>query len=139
MYFLLVAGALSSAFIPVFTSYLAKNREEEGWVVASTFLTVTGGLLIMLTVLGIIFAPVLAPLVAYQFTGSQRLLLIHLMRVMFPAVFFTALSGLTAGVLNSYQHFIAPVVGPIIYNLFIILGAYLLGPRWESPEWQWVP
>ncbi len=129
MYFLLVAGALSSAFIPVFTGYLAKNEEKEGWVVASTFLTATGIALVGLTILGVIFTPVLAPLVAYQFTGEQRLLLIHLMRVMFPAVFFTALSGLTAGVLNSYNHFAIPVIGPIFYNIFIILGAYLLGPR----------
>lgn len=129
MYFLLVAGALSSAFIPVFTSYLAKNEEQEGWIVASTFLTATGALLILLTVLGVIFTPVLAPLVAYRFAGEQKLLLIHLMRVMFPTVFFTALSGLTVGILNSYHHFLAPVTGPIFYNIAIILGAYLLGPR----------
>lgn len=128
MYFLLVSGALSSAFIPVFTSYLATDREKEGWVVASTFLTITTLLLVIITILGTIFSPVLAPLVAYQFVGEQRALLIHLMRIMFPAVFFTALSGLTAGLLNSYRHFIAPVVGPIWYNIAITLGAYLLGP-----------
>ena len=48
---------------------------------------------------------------------------------MFPAVFFTALSGLAVGVLNSYQRFILPVMGPILYNIGIILGAYILGPR----------
>lgn len=129
MYYLLVSGALSSAFIPVFTSYLAKDEEKEGWIVASTFLTITTTLLVMVTVLGAIFSPVLAPLVAYQFVGEQRALLIHLMRIMFPAVFFTALSGLTAGILNSYRHFMAPVIGPIWYNIAITLGAYLLGPH----------
>jgi putative peptidoglycan lipid II flippase len=68
-------------------------------------------------------------LVAYKFTGEQRELLIYLMRIMFPAVFFTALSGLAVGILNSYQRFILPVMGPILYNIGIILGAYLLGPR----------
>lgn len=129
MYFLLVGGALSSAFIPVFTSYLAREEEDEGWEVASTFLNANVILLVSLSLLGIIFAPYLAPFVAYKFSGAQRDLLISLMRIMFPAVFFTALSGLAVGVLNSYQRFTLPVVGPIIYNIGIILGAYLLGPK----------
>ena len=129
MYFLLVGGALSSAFIPVFTSYLARGDEDEAWIVASSFLNATFLGLVALTGLGIMFSPQLAPLVAYKFTGEQLKLLIHLMRIMFPAVFFTALAGLAVGVLNSYQKFILPVTGPIIYNIGIILGAYLLGPK----------
>lgn len=129
MYYLLVGGALSSAFIPVFTSYLAKGEEEEGWDLASSFLNLTFLALVAFSLLGIIFSPQLAPLVAYRFTGEQRELLVYLMRIMFPAVFFTALSGLAVGILNSYQRFILPVMGPILYNIGIILGAYILGPR----------
>ena len=79
-------------------------------------------------ILGVIFTPSLAPLVGIGFGGEQRELLILLMRVTFPAVFFTALSGLAMGVLHSYQRFTLPALGPIIYNLGQILGAYLLGP-----------
>ncbi|NLA58626.1 MAG: murein biosynthesis integral membrane protein MurJ [Firmicutes bacterium] len=129
MYYLLVGGALSSAFIPVFTSYLAKGEEDEGWNLASSFLNLTFLTLVVFSLLGTIFSPQLAPLVAYNFTGEQRELLVYLMRIMFPAVFFTALSGLAVGVLNSYQRFVLPVMGPILYNIGIILGAYLLGPR----------
>lgn len=129
MYYILVGGALSAAFIPVFTGYLARGQEEEGWRVASTFINITVLLLFLCTGLGIIFAPSLAPLVAYQFSGDQLSLLIRLMRIMFPAVFFTALAGLTMGVLNSYQYFFTTALGPIIYNTAIILSAYLLGPR----------
>ncbi|MDI3280122.1 MAG: murein biosynthesis integral membrane protein MurJ [Bacillota bacterium] len=129
MYYLLVGGALSAAFIPVFTEYLARGEEEEAWRVASSFLNLVVLLLLGFTVLGILFAPLLAPLVAYKFAGEQLRLLVYLMRIMFPAVFFTALAGLGMGVLNSYQHFTLPALGPIVYNIFIILGAYLLGPR----------
>jgi putative peptidoglycan lipid II flippase len=129
MYYLLVGGALSSAFIPVFTSYLAKGEEAEGWNLASSFLNLTFLGLVAFSLLGMAFSPQLAPLVAYNFTGEQRELLIYLMRIMFPAVLLTALSGLAVGVLNSYQRFILPVMGPILYNIGIILGAYLLGPR----------
>ncbi|NLK07195.1 MAG: murein biosynthesis integral membrane protein MurJ [Firmicutes bacterium] len=129
MYFLLVGGALSSAFIPVFTGYLAKGAEDEAWIIATSFLNVTFLGLVGFTALGALFSRQLAPLVAYKFSGEQLDLLIYLMRIMFPAVFFTALAGLAVGILNSYQKFIVPVIGPIIYNLGIILGAYLLGPK----------
>ncbi|BAS28497.1 murein biosynthesis integral membrane protein MurJ [Limnochorda pilosa] len=129
MYFLLVGGALSAAFIPVFSQYLATRDEEEAWRVASSFLNLVVGLLLLFAVLGMLFTPALAPLVAYRFTGQERELLIHLMRLMFPAVFLTALAGLGIGVQNAYQRFVFPMLGPIVYNLGIILGAYLLGPR----------
>ena len=129
MYFLLVGGALSAAFIPVFSQYLATRDEDEAWRVASSFLNLVVGLLLVFTVLGVLFTPALAPLVAYGFTGEQEALLIHLMRLMFPAVFLTALAGLGIGVQNAYQRFVLPMLGPIVYNVGIILGAYLLGPR----------
>ncbi len=128
MYQLLVGGALSSAFIPVFTQYLAQEQEEEAWHVASTFMNLIGLLLVLLLVLGLVFTPLLAPLVGVGFHGEQRELLILLMRVTFPAVFFTALAGLMMGVLNSYRQFTLPAIGPVFYNIAQILGAYLLGP-----------
>ena len=128
MYQLLVGGALSSAFIPVFTEYLAKDDEKEAWHVASVFLNTTFLILLLVMILGVIFTPYLAPLVGVGFSGEQRDLLVLLMRVTFPAVFFTALAGLCMGVLHSYQVFLLPALGPIIYNLGQILGAYILGP-----------
>lgn len=128
MYQLLVGGALSSAFIPVFTQYLAQDEEREAWYVASIFLNITVLALLFIMILGVLFTPSLAPLVGIGFSGEQKDLLILLMRVTFPAVFFTALSGLSMGVLNSYQSFTLPALGPIVYNLGQILGAYLLGP-----------
>jgi putative peptidoglycan lipid II flippase len=128
MYYLLVGGALSAAFIPVFTSYLANDKEKEGWYVASTFINVTVLLLLAFTIVGIIFAPQLAPLVAYDFSGRDLALLVRQMRFMFPAVFFTALAGLQMGILNSYQVFGPPAFGPIVYNLAIIVACYVLGP-----------
>ncbi|MDI6869932.1 MAG: murein biosynthesis integral membrane protein MurJ [Bacillota bacterium] len=133
MYYLLIGGALGSAFIPVFTEYLAKEKEQEAWYVASSF--INGVVVIMLgfVALGMVFAPLLAPLVAYEFKGEQFRLLVFLMRMMFPAVFFTALSGVGAAILNSYRRFGIPAFGPIAYNLCIIAAAYLLGPKYDIP------
>lgn len=129
MYYLLVGGALSAAFIPLFSEYLAKGEETEGWKMASTFLNVTIILLACFSLLGMVFARQLAPLQAYQMKEGKLELLVELTRMMFPAVFFTALAGLMGGVLNSYQRFFIPAFGPILYNVGIILGAWFLGPR----------
>ncbi|NLY74879.1 MAG: murein biosynthesis integral membrane protein MurJ [Firmicutes bacterium] len=129
MYYLLVGGALSAAFIPIFTEYLAKGDEEEGWKVASTFINITALLLIIFTVFGMIFARGVALWEAPSFPEDKMLLLVKLTRVMFPAVCFTALAGLIGGVLNSYRHFLAPALGPVFYNIAIISGAFWLGPR----------
>lgn len=128
MYQLLVGGVISSAFIPIFTQYLTAEDEKEAWYIASSFVNFTAIMLLILTILGIIFAPILAPLVGVGFVGEQRNLLITLMRITFPAVFFTALSGLEMGILNSYKQFTLPALGPLLYNTAQILSAYLLGP-----------
>jgi putative peptidoglycan lipid II flippase len=127
MYYLLVGGALAAAFIPIFTEYLARDQEEEGWKVASTFINMTVLLLFLFTVFGMIFAGSLAPLEAPHFAPDKTRLLVELTRVMFPAVCFTALSGLMGGVLNSYHHFFIPAMGSVVYNIVIITGAVCLG------------
>lgn len=129
MYYLLVGGALSAAFIPVFTEYLTKGEEEEGWKVASTFINITVLLLFCFTIMGMIFTKWITPLEAPHFAKDKMDLLIELTRIMFPAVCFTALAGLMGGALNSYRHFFAPAAGPIFYNIAIICGAAFLGAR----------
>lgn len=129
MYILLVGGAISAAFLPVFTEYLAKEQHQEAWELASTFISAGTLFLLLFATLGTIFSPWLAPLVAYRFEGEQLALLVYLMRLMFPAVLFTAMAGMAMGIHHAYRHFVMPMVGPIFYNVAIILGAYLLGPR----------
>jgi putative peptidoglycan lipid II flippase len=130
MYYLLVGGALSAAFIPVFNEYLTKGEEEEGWRVASTFINITVLILTAFTLFGVIFSEWMAPLEAPGFTGAKMDLLVVLTRLMFPAVCFTAMAGLMTGALNSYKHFFAPALGPVFYNIAIIGCAVWLGPSW---------
>lgn len=130
MYYLLVGGALSAAFIPVFTEYLAKGEEEEGWKMASTFINLVVLFLVVITTLGVIFTRWMTPVIAPSFKGEKLQLLIGLTRIMFPGVCFTALAGLMGGVLNSYRRFLGPALGPNVYNIGIIIGAGWLGSTW---------
>ncbi|QGG47912.1 murein biosynthesis integral membrane protein MurJ [Heliorestis convoluta] len=126
LYFLLVGGALSTAFIPVFSSYIATKNDKEAWHVASSFINAMILLISVGVVLGIIFTPYLIPLVAYDFKGETLEQAIFLTRIMFPSVLFTSLAGLAMGVLNSHRHFLMPALGSVVYNVVIILCGLLL-------------
>ncbi|MDD4666310.1 MAG: murein biosynthesis integral membrane protein MurJ [Clostridia bacterium] len=121
LYYLLVGGALSSAFIPVFAGYLATNKEEEGWRVASTVFNLVIMLMLGGVFLGIIFAPALIQLLVPGFSPENMVLTVKMTRIMFLQTFFMALNGISMGILNSYQHFLAPAVGAVMYNLGIIV------------------
>lgn len=129
MYDLLIAGALSAGFMPVFTEYLAKDDEDGAWKAANTFITVAIIFIVVFNILGMIFAKYLVPLVAAGVVDDPRKykLTVELTRVMLPAVTFTVIAGLLKGILNSYKRFRVSAYGPVVYNIGIILGAALLG------------
>ena len=121
IYMLLVGGALSSAFIPVFSSYLATDREEDAWKMASVVFNYTMLALVFLIILAFIYADPLVYLLAPKLPPYYLHMAVFYTRLMFIQCFFMALNGLALGVLNSYNHFTTPAVGGIIYNLGIIV------------------
>lgn len=139
LYFLLSSGALSSAFIPVFTEYITKGREDEAWKVFSilgTFIFITLGSVIVLCE---IFTRQLMPLVAPGFVRYPALLeqTIVLTRILLPGVLFFFIGGLIIATLYSRQHFVAPALAPIIYNIGIIIGGLTLGSRIGTAGLTW--
>ncbi len=125
---LLVAGALASAFIPVFSGYLAKEREKEAWHVASSVMNAMLLLLIALSAVMWLAAPALMPLLVPEFTPSQWELSTRLTRIMLLSPIFMGLSALFTGVLNSYRQFLSGATAPLVYNLVIILFALFASP-----------
>jgi putative peptidoglycan lipid II flippase len=120
---LLADTALSAAFIPVFSGLLEKERRREAWQVAFTVTLLATGVLGVITILGMVFAPEVVKVVA---PGSGfkdpdiAALTVHLMRVMFPTVVILGIAGVFMGILNSYNHFTMPALAPIVWNLVII-------------------
>lgn len=133
MFDLLIAGALSAGFMPVFTSYLANDDEDGAWEAANTFITVFVLFIIGFNIVGEIFTRYLVPLVAVGVLDNKAKyeLTVSLTRIMLPAVTFTVTAGLTRGILNSYKRFIVPAFGPVVYNVGMILGAILLGRKFK--------
>src|ERR1051325_6514575 len=91
---LVAEGAVSAAFIPVFTRYLAEDREEEAWAFANTMLTLITLFLTAVTVIGIVFSPLIVRLFAAGFgdTPGKLDLTAALNRIMFPYICLISLS-----------------------------------------------
>ncbi len=131
MIFLIVAGgALGSAFIPTFSGYLTRDDRDGAWRLASAVANLALVLLTGLAGLTALLAPVLVrTLIAPGFDPAQQALTVSLLRLMLISPIIFGVSGIVMGALNAYQHFLLPALAPSIYNLSIIGGALLLGPR----------
>ncbi|MGC8811342.1 MAG: murein biosynthesis integral membrane protein MurJ [bacterium] len=120
-------GALTASFIPVYSEYLnQKSKEESDELVNASFSILTVSLIIIAG-LGIIFSPLIVKIMAYGFTkdAAKFHLTVLLTRIMFPYIFFIGLVALAMGVLNSWKHFTAPALAPVLLNICIIISALL--------------
>lgn len=121
IYMLLVGGALSAAFIPVFSSYLNDGRKQEAWETASVVFNYIVLLLLLLIAVAYVFTAPLIRLLAPGLPPNYAAVAVHLTHIMFIQTFFMALSGISQGILNSFNKFAAPAIGSVLYNLFIIV------------------
>src|SRR5262245_6321944 len=122
-------GAVSAAFIPVFSRYIAEKKESDAWEFANTMLTMLTLLLTAVTLAGILFSPLIVRLFASGFADSPGKLDLTttLSRIMFPYIFLISLSALAMGILNSFHRFEAPALSPVVLNLTMIAFSFLGG------------
>jgi putative peptidoglycan lipid II flippase len=133
LFFLIAGGALSSAFIPVFSEYLHTGREDEAWHVFSVVTTVMTLAIGLFVVLATIFAVPLTEAVAGGKSPELIPLIAHMSRILLPAQLAFFLGGLMFGTLYARQRFVAPGLGPNVYNLGIIFGALVLSSFVQPP------
>ncbi|MFH1388126.1 MAG: murein biosynthesis integral membrane protein MurJ [Patescibacteria group bacterium] len=122
---LLVVGAISAGFIPVFVSYLNKDKNKS-WYLANSILNIMSLSLIIVCLVLIIFAPWLIKLIAPGFSLEKTALTVELTRIMFLSPLFLGLSAVFGGILQSFSRFLVYSLGPIMYNLGIIFGILFL-------------
>ncbi|OGP32125.1 MAG: murein biosynthesis integral membrane protein MurJ [Deltaproteobacteria bacterium GWC2_42_11] len=128
-------GALTVAFIPVFTDELAKGSREDARKLVSSAFTFLSIVLIILTIAGVIFSRHIVSLISPGFTDmpDKSALTISLAQWMFPFLFFISLVALSMGVLNSLKHFTAPAFSPVWFNVSIIFCALILTNYMNQP------
>ena len=124
---LFAEGALSSAFVPIFTEYLTTKSKEEAarlaTLVASSIIVVVGSICL----LGAIFSEALVLLIApgFQEDPEKFALTVSMTRIMFPFLLLVALAAQAMGILNACNRFGVPATASTMFNI-VSLGAGLL-------------
>ncbi len=128
LFFLIAGGALSSAFIPVFSEYIATNREKEAWRIFSAVASVMTLIVVILIIIGEIFTWPLVNLTnpGYAAIPGKIEATVRLTRILLPAQVCFFLGGLMMGTLTARNLFAGQAFGPVIYNLGIIFGGEFL-------------
>jgi putative peptidoglycan lipid II flippase len=133
---LFAEGALSAAFVKVFTDYQIKRTEIEAWRLASLIFNVLAVVMSVITVIGIFIAPYIIPLLARGFPPAKAALAVTLTQIMFPFILLVALAALAMGVLNTKGRFGIPASASTAFNIASIvfglaLAFWLSGGEWE--------
>ncbi len=121
---LVVLGALSAGFIPLF----AKFDDERAWRFANMVLSWLVVALPSLSALFVVFAPLLLPIITPGFSGSKLALAITLSRIMALSPVLLGLSNVFGGILQSRRRFFLYALSPALYNLGIIIGIVAFVP-----------
>ncbi len=152
IYNLLILGALSAGFIPVFSSLIKKMKSsddkniffdrfkeenKEAWNLVSNLLNTLIIVLFFFSLLGFIFAPQLISLITPGFSDELKTTTVMLTRIMFLSPLFLGISSLLGGILQSFKNFLIFSLAPIFYNIGIIAGALWLVPIMGASGLAW--
>lgn len=124
---LVVLGALSASFIPVFSEQLTKD-ETVAYKISSSLITILLFFYIVLAIVLVIFARRFSLLIAAGFSSGQIDLMANFTRAMLIAQGFFLISNFLTAVIQSHQRFIVPALAPLFYNLGIIASIVFLAP-----------
>ena len=127
VYNLLILGALSAGFIPVFLSVWEKN-EKHAWRVTNSILHILGFFLVTLLVPLYFLLPTIIPHIVPGFSTAALGETVTLSRIMLLSPLILGMSGIVSGVLQSRKSFFIYSLTPILYNIGIILGVIFLVP-----------
>ena len=130
-------GAMTAAFIPVFTGLKKQENKQKLWKFANIFFFDLTLLMTVIMVAGILLSPLLVQVIAPNFkTVPGKLgLTVSLTRIMFPYIFFISLAALAMAILNSFKKFFVPALTPVLFNLSIITLALIFAGNMEQPAY----
>ena len=140
---LFAEGAFSQAFVPIFGEYKNRKGHDETKLLVDHVVTLLAITLFVVTLIGIIAAPILVYFTAPGFVknADKFSLTVQLLRITSPYIFFISLVAVAAGILNTYNKFWVPAIAPILLNLCNISAALWLAPYCDPPivamAWSW--
>ncbi len=126
---LISGGALTHAFIPVFSGFLAKGKVEAAWKLSSHLINIIFTLALIISAVVFVSAPwLVGNVVAPGFDAATANNTIDMMRILLLSTIIFAVSGIFSGILNSHQHFLLPALAPIMFDIGILFGVIFLLP-----------
>ena len=127
---LFAEGAMSAAFVPTFTRYLAKNGKSHAWRLGNQLLSALVVATGLIVITGIILAEPLTRMLAgaYSAVPGKLELTVLLTRILMPFLTLVAAAAALMGMLNSLNRFFTPALSPAMYNVGIIASGALLVP-----------
>ena len=128
-------GAFSQAFVPIFSEYKSRRGHDETKLLVDHVTTLLAIILFVVTLIGIVAAPVLVYVTAPGFAANPEKfnLTVQLLRITSPYIFFISLVAVSAGILNTYNKYWVSAFAPVLLNLCFIAAMVWLVPYFERP------
>jgi len=128
-------GAFSQGFVPVMARYRENDNQKDSREFIDAVAGTLGLILFVVTLIGVIAAPLFVLVVAPGFIGEDGRfdLATAMLRFTFPYLFFVSLTAFAGGVLNTYGRFAAAAFTPVILNVVLIVSALWLAPMAQEP------
>ena len=132
---ILAEGAVTAAFIPIFTETLAKKGESAAWKFTANLFNILFFILCSVSLLILIFSPTVITVFAPGFLDEPGKfeLTVKLTRWMAPYLFFIGLAAFCMGILNTLKVFALPAAAPILQNISMIVSVLLIAPLMDEP------
>ncbi len=135
---LFAEGALSQAFVTVFSKKMKVEGDDSAWKLANRVLSLFAVVMSVVTLLGILLSPYVVDLMllfaSKSYGSEQRDLIVFHTRVMFPFILIISLSALVMGMLNAKNVFGVPALASCFFNLGCIIGGGVIG-KLLDPDW----
>jgi putative peptidoglycan lipid II flippase len=133
---LFAEGAFSQAFVPVLSEYRSQRDLAAVQQLVHRVAGSLGSVLLLVTLVGVLGAPLLAALFApgfYLAGGEKFALAAHMLRITFPYLMLISLTAFCGAILNAYERFAVPAFTPVLLNLSLIASAVVMSPWFEQP------
>lgn len=137
IYNLLILGALSAAFIPVFTGLISNEKENEAWDLFNGVLNLAAILIVVISLIIAVFAPFFMKLITPGFSAQKLETVVLFTRIMLLSPLFLGISGIMGGSLISFKRFLIYSIAPIMYNVGIIIGILVFVKIWGPAGLAW--
>ncbi|MCV6589172.1 MAG: murein biosynthesis integral membrane protein MurJ [Marinobacterium sp.] len=136
---LFAEGAFSQAFVPVLSEYRTQRSHTDVQQLVNRVAGSLGSILILITVVAVVAAPVLTAIFAPGFYmaaedgGEKYALATDMLRITFPYLLLISMTAFAGAILNSYEQFAIPAFTPVLLNVCLIGAAVFISPLFEQP------